>query len=155
VSSVCPRSGGSVFDSTVRWQARPRRSPSTKKRTAGTRPSRVEVPIKPLPATGRETGIDVGLKVFLITAYGEPIENPRHYRHTERRLARAQRRVSRRTRGSTRRRRRKAVALLTRRHQQVQRQRRDVHHKTALALLRHYDTIYREHARVAHKVRNH
>src|SRR5262245_40230372 len=31
------------------------------------------------PLTGRETGIDVGLKVFLVTAEGEAIENPRHY----------------------------------------------------------------------------
>src|SRR5215472_12861021 len=33
-----------------------------------------EVPIERLPATGQETGIDVGLKVFLITADGEIIE---------------------------------------------------------------------------------
>ncbi len=30
--------------------------------------------------TGEETGIDVGLKVFLVTADGEIVENPRHYR---------------------------------------------------------------------------
>src|SRR5262249_29093451 len=87
-----------------------------------------EVPIVPLPSTGRETGIDVGLKVFLITADGEPIENPRHYRTAERALRRALRRVARRTQGS--RRRRKAVQLLKRTHQTVQRQRRDFHHKT-------------------------
>ena len=29
-------------------------------------------------ATGRATGIDVGLKVFLITAEGAAVENPRH-----------------------------------------------------------------------------
>src|SRR5262249_26769766 len=33
-----------------------------------------EVPIAPLPATGQQTGIDVGLKVFLITADGESVE---------------------------------------------------------------------------------
>jgi putative transposase len=112
-----------------------------------------EVPIVPLPATGQETGIDVGLKVFLITADGEAVENPRHYRKAERRLARAQRRVSRRTKGSTRR--RKAVQLLQRHHQRVQRQRRDFHHKTALALLRQYDVIYLEDLQVANLVRNH
>jgi putative transposase len=90
-----------------------------------------EVPTTPLPATGQETGIDVGLKVFLITADGEVVENPRYYRKAERRLARAQRRVSRRKQGSKRR--RKAVQPLKRHHQQVQRQRRDFHHKTALA----------------------
>ena len=37
-----------------------------------------EVPIEPLPAMGQETGIDVGLKVFLVTADGETVDNPRH-----------------------------------------------------------------------------
>jgi putative transposase len=112
-----------------------------------------DVPIAPLPPTGQETGIDVGLKVFLITADGESVENPRHYRTAERALSKAQRRVSRRTKGSKRR--RKAVALLKRAHQQVQRQRRDFHQKTALRLLRTYDTIYLEDLRVANMGRNH
>ena len=101
-----------------------------------------EVPTHPLPLTGRETGIDVGLKVFLITADGELVENPRHYRTAERELKKAQRRVSRRTKGSHRR--RKAVQVLAKQHQHVQRQRRDFHHKTALTLVRAYDVIYVE-----------
>jgi transposase len=40
----------------------------------------VEVPVHPLPPTFQETGIDVGLKAFLVTADGEPADNPRHYR---------------------------------------------------------------------------
>jgi putative transposase len=110
------------------------------------------VPIAPLPATGQETGIDVGLKVFLITADGEVVANPRHYHTAERRLARAQRRVSRRKKGGKRP--RKAVRLLARTQQQVQRQRRDFQHKTALALVRTYDTIYLEDVRVRNLVRN-
>jgi putative transposase len=43
-----------------------------------------DVPVESLPPTGRETGIDVGLKVFLIGADGEVVENPRHYRRAER-----------------------------------------------------------------------
>ena len=111
-----------------------------------------EVPTDPLPSTGHETGIDVGLKVFLIAADGDIVDNPRHYRTAERRLARAQRRVARRKKGSHRR--CKAVALLKRKHQTVRRQRRDFHHKAALALLRQYDTIYLEDLRVANMVRN-
>jgi putative transposase len=64
----------------------------------------------PVPCTGCETGIDVGLQVFLITADGKAVENPRHHRVAERRLAKAQRRVARRKQDSTRR--RKAVQLL-------------------------------------------
>jgi len=101
-----------------------------------------EVPVRPLPATGRETGIAVGLKVFRITADGEPTANPRYYRKAERALKKAQKRVARRKKGSKRR--RKAVALCAKKHQQVRRQRADFHHKTALALVRAYDTIYVE-----------
>jgi putative transposase len=107
-----------------------------------------EVPTQLLAATGHETGIDVGLKVFLITADGETVQvaNPRHYRKADMQLANAQRRVSRRKKGSKRRkkgskRRKKAVQLLARKQQQVRRQRRDFHHKTALALVRRYDVL--------------
>ncbi len=109
------------------------------------------VPTEPLPLTGNETGIDMGLKVFLITAAGEMVETPRQYRTAEKQLATAQRRVARRKKGSTRR--TKALKLLARTHQQVQRQRCDVHHKTALSLLRTYDTIYLEDVRVTNMVR--
>ena len=112
-----------------------------------------DIPTQPLPPTGRETGIDVGLKVFLVTAEGAAVENPRHYRKAEKALATAQRRVSRRKKGSNRR--RKAKQLLARKHQKVRRQRRDFHHKTALLLVRHYDVVYYEVLRVANLVRNH
>jgi putative transposase len=105
-----------------------------------------EVPAQPLPATGqetgRETGIDVGLKVFLITAEGAAIDTPRHSRRAERYLVKCARRVSKRKKGSHRR--RKAVGILAKAHQHVRRQRADLHHKTALALVRAYDTVYVE-----------
>jgi putative transposase len=111
-----------------------------------------DVPAQPLPATGRETGIDVGLKVFLITADGEAVENPRLHRRGEKKLAKANKRVSRRKKGSKRR--GKAVHQLGKAHQHVKRQRADFHHKTALMLLKNYDTIYLEDLRVANLVRN-
>jgi putative transposase len=99
-----------------------------------------EVPIEPLARTGKGTGIDVGLKVFLTAADGEVVENPRHYRTAEHELKRAHKRVSRRKKGSKRR--NKAVTLLAKKQQHVRRQRTDFHYKTALALLRIYDSIY-------------
>jgi putative transposase len=101
-----------------------------------------EVPVEPLPLTGKETGIDVGVQVFLVTADGQSVANPRHYRKAERALQKAQQRVCRRKKGSKRR--RKAVQVLAKQHQHVRRQRSDFHHKTALALVRAYDTIYVE-----------
>jgi putative transposase len=41
-----------------------------------------DVPTEPLPLTGQQTGIDVGLTVVLSTADGDIVENPRHYRNT-------------------------------------------------------------------------
>jgi putative transposase len=112
----------------------------------------VDAPTQPLEPTGQETGIDVGLKMFLITADGEVVDNPRHYRKAEKQLAKAQRRVSRRKKGSNRR--KKAIAQCAKRHQKVRRQRTDFHHKTALKLARQYDLIYLEDLQVRNMVRN-
>ncbi len=98
-----------------------------------------EVPIEPLPETGRETGSAVGRKVFLVTADGHVVATPRHYGTAERALKKAPQRVSRRTQGSKRR--HKAVVPCAKKHQHVRRQRGDFQHKTALALVRAYDTI--------------
>jgi putative transposase len=111
------------------------------------------IPVAPLPPTGQETGIDLGLASFATLSDGTMMHNPRYYRKAERRLKTAQRRVSRRTRGSHRR--RKAVTLLAKAHLKVQRQRQDFHQKAALKLVHQYDTIYLENLQVANMVRNH
>jgi putative transposase len=112
-----------------------------------------DVPVQPLPATGQETGIDLGIEAFTTLSDGTRVFHPGWYRKAERALKTAQRRVSRRKKGSTRR--RKAVALLAKAHQTVRRQRADFHHKTALALLRANDVIYHEDLQTANMVRNH
>jgi putative transposase len=112
-----------------------------------------DVPVQPLPPTGQETGIDLGLEAFATLSNGERIFSPGWYRKAERALKTAQRRVSRRKRGSNRR--RKAVQLLAKTHLRVKRQRRDFHHKTALALVRANDTIYHEELQTANLVKNH
>src|SRR5260221_11657481 len=112
-----------------------------------------DVPMQPLPPTGQETGIDVGLASFATLSNGEHIWNPRWYRKAERRLKTAQRCVARRKKGSHRR--RKAITLLARAHLKVQRQRQDFHHKEARKLLAAHDTIYLEDLQVANMVRTH
>jgi putative transposase len=112
-----------------------------------------DVPAQPLPPTGQETGIDLGLESFATLADGAMIHNPRCYRKAERYLAKCQRRVAKRTQGSQRR--RKAVCWLAKAHQTVRRQRQDFQHKTALALVQTYDTIYYEDLQVANMVKNH
>jgi putative transposase len=111
------------------------------------------VPGRPLPLTGEQTGIDLGLASFATLATGESLAHPRLVRVAERHLRRAQRRVSRRVKGS--RRRKQAVRLLARAHQRVRRTRVDVHHTTARARVRQYDTIYHEDLQPANLLRNH
>jgi putative transposase len=79
------------------------------------------------------------------------VENPRYHRKSERYLAKCQQRVARRQKESKRR--GKAVAILAKAYQTVRRKRADFHHKTALMLMRQYDTIYVEDLQVANMVR--
>ena len=109
------------------------------------------VPTQPLPLTGRETGIDVGVKVFLITAHGLVVDNPHHFRKGERRVAKADKAVARCQKGSNGR--KEAVARRAKAYQHVKRQRADFHHKTALHLIREHDVIYVEDLQVANLVR--
>jgi len=111
-----------------------------------------DVPIRPLALTGQKTGIDLGLESFATLADGQRIFNPGWYRKAERALKTAQRRVSRRKKGSNRR--RNAVQLLARAHLKVKRQRADFHHKTALALVRANDMIYHEDVQTANMLKN-
>jgi putative transposase len=112
-----------------------------------------EGPITPVPLTEQATGIDLGVESFATLADGSQMANPRIFRVAEMNLRRAQRRVSRHTKGSHRR--RKAVHLLARAHQRVRRARADVPHQSALTLLRQYDTISHESLQVANLLRNH
>lgn len=112
-----------------------------------------DVPTQPLLSTGQETGLDLGLESFATLSDGTMIHNPRCYRRAERRLKTAQRRVARRKQGSHRR--RKAVKLLAKAHLTVRRQRQDFQQKTALHLVRRFDTIYHENLQVANMLKNH
>jgi putative transposase len=111
------------------------------------------VPMQPLPPSGQSTGIDLGIEAFATLADGMRIFNPGWYRKAERALKTAQRRVSRRKKGSNRR--KKAATLLAKAHLKVRRQRADFHHKKARELLRQFDTIYHEDLQTANMVKNH
>jgi putative transposase len=97
-----------------------------------------EVTPSSLPATG----IDLGLKAFLVTADGREIAPPRYYRTAQKALRRAQRAVTRKQKGSHRR--HKAVARLAKHHLHVANQRRNFHHHVARSLVRQYGLIAHE-----------
>jgi putative transposase len=112
-----------------------------------------DVPVKPLPTMGHETGIDLGLASFATLANGQPIVNPSYYRTAEAYLRRCQRRGAQRKKGSQRR--RKAVVRLAKAHQPVRNQRRDFQHRQAAKLVHAYDVISHEDLRVRTMVQNH
>jgi len=102
-----------------------------------------EVEPQPLPENQKAIGIDLGTNPnFLITSEGEMVEAPRYYQRAQEKLAGAQRKLSRKKRGSHRyRQARKRVAKL---HRKIANQRRDFHHKLARRLVNNYGTIVHE-----------
>lgn len=110
-------------------------------------------PETPEPACEHpDIGLDVGLKVFLADSDGVVIENPRHYRRGQKRLAKAQHVSDRRTKGSHRR--RKSNREVAKKHLKISRQRRDFHFKTANQYAERYSRICVEDLNVAGMVKN-
>ena len=102
----------------------------------------VEVAAMPLPSSERDVGLDLGLSVLAATSDGELIANPRHLRHRERKLARAQRVLCRTQNGSANR--QKARVTVAVQHRKVRAARADHLHKTALRLIRDNQAVYVE-----------
>jgi putative transposase len=102
----------------------------------------VERPATPLPACGHEVGVDLGLNRLVATSDGEIIANPRFLRAKERKLANAQRALSRKAKGSANRvKAQRRVAVV---HRQARETRLNHAHKTALALVRDSQAVYAE-----------
>lgn len=98
-----------------------------------------EVPADPLPATGRQIGIDLGIISFATTSDGEHIDNPRWGRRAADKLSGAQRRMQRAKRGSRNRQaKRETVAA---RHRKIANQRKDFQHKLARRLVDSNDLL--------------
>lgn len=111
-----------------------------------------DVPACPLPAAGREVGVDVGVARFATASDGEIIASPRFTRESADELAAAQRSLARKKRGSANRRRAKAKVAQV--HRRIRNRRADFHHKTARALVRECDVIALEDLRIANMVRS-
>lgn len=111
---------------------------------------RMEKP-EPLPPTGEQIGVDLGVRQFATLSTGEVVEGPRPGHKAAPTIRRAQRKVARRKRGSNRR--RKAVATLARRREQEANRRLDAAHKAAHSLVERFDLIAVEDLQVANMVR--
>jgi putative transposase len=107
----------------------------------------------PLSATGRQVGVDLGVKDFAVTSDGDRIANPLHLEKGARNLARYQRRMARCQRGSANR--RKAKAKVARAHRKVRNARADFLHRVSTRLVSDHDVIVIEDLTVTNMVRNH
>lgn len=113
----------------------------------------MDVDTPALPKTGKNVGIDVGISAFANTSDGLVIENPKCFQTSQRKFARAQRSLSRKTRGSKNYARQKAkVAKL---HEHIANQRSDFLHKVTTELVRDYDVLCIEDLATKNMLRNH
>lgn len=113
----------------------------------------VEETITPVPSTGASVGVDAGLDHLLTFSTGETIANPRHERADRSRLAKAQRRLSRKAKGSNNR--AKARRAVARIHARIADRRRDHLHKVTTRLVRENQAIAIEDLTVRNMLKNH
>lgn len=107
----------------------------------------------PLPATAAAVGIDAGLTALVTLSTGEKITNPKHERRNRERLARAQRALSRKEKGS--RNRAKACARVAKIHARIADCRRDFLHQLTTRLVRENQTLVIEDLSVRGLLQNH
>jgi putative transposase len=111
------------------------------------------VAAQPLSKSVAAIGVDVGLKEFAVLSNGDPIHNPRFFRVEEKRLAKAQRRLSKATKGTPeRKKRRKVVALV---HERIANQRRDFAHQESRKLVNKFAIIVFEKLNIKGMLKNH
>ncbi|WP_326550316.1 RNA-guided endonuclease InsQ/TnpB family protein [Micromonospora sp. NBC_01813] len=109
--------------------------------------------IEPAPASTAVVGVDAGLDSLFTLSTGEKIPNPRHERRDRAALARAQRNLARKARGSANR--AKARLAVARVHARIADRRRDHLHKLTTRLVRENQTLVIEDLAVRNMVRLH
>jgi len=109
--------------------------------------------IAPAPATTSAVGIDAGITSLVTLSTGEKVANPRHERRDRARLAKAQRELSRKEKGSANR--EKARRRVAKVHARIADRRRDFLHKLSTRLVRENQTVVIEDLTVRNLVKNH
>lgn len=113
----------------------------------------VEEEISPLPPVASNVGIDAGITALATLSTGEKIVNPRHERRDRRKLAKAQRALARKEKGSNNR--AKARLKVARAHVRITDRRRDHLHKVTTRLVRENQVIAVEDLTVRNIIKNH
>ncbi|MEV0185578.1 RNA-guided endonuclease TnpB family protein [Streptomyces sp. NPDC050625] len=108
--------------------------------------------LAPAPATDAAVGIDAGITSLVTLSTGEKIANPQHERRDRARLAKAQRELSRKAKGSNNR--EKARKRVARVHARITDRRRDFLHKLSTRLVRENQTVVIEDLTVRNLLKN-
>ncbi len=98
-------------------------------------------------------GIDVGLESFATLSDGEKIHNPRFFRSEENELARAQRKLSKASKGTPER--KKALKVVQRVHERIANKRYDFAHQVSHDLVDRFGTICFEDLNIKGMLHNH
>lgn len=112
----------------------------------------VEEKINPLPPVPRNVGVDAGITALATLSTGEKIVKPRHERRDRRKLAKAQRNLARKEKGSANR--QKAELAVARVHARIADRRRDHLHKVTTRLVHENQVIAVEDLTVRNMVKN-
>ncbi|EOO25730.1 IS605 OrfB family transposase [Bacillus cereus VD133] len=112
----------------------------------------VETKVQTIPKTESTCGIDVRLEDFAILSDGTTYTNPKFFRTLEEKLVKAQRILSRRTKGSSNgNKQRVKVAKI---HEHIANARADYLHKLSTEIIKNHDVIGMEDLQVSNMLKN-
>ena len=103
--------------------------------------------------TGRDVGIDLGVKDFVITSDGEVFENEHFYKKDEKKLSKLQRQLSKKCKGSSNF--HKQCKRIARVFETITNKKENYIHSVVNELLRKYDYIYMEDLNTSGMMKNH
>jgi len=113
----------------------------------------IEFEPKQLKINTNEVGIDLGLKHFLITSDGEFVDNPKFFRKSEKKLAKQQRKLSKKTKGSNNKNKQRIkVAVI---HKKISNQRNYFLHNVSNKIINENQVISLETLMVKNMIKNH
>ncbi|SCL64896.1 transposase, IS605 OrfB family, central region [Micromonospora citrea] len=113
----------------------------------------VETTIATLAPSPNRVGVDAGITSLVTLSTGEKVTNPKHEKRDRECLARAQRDLARKAKGSMNR--AKARIKVARIHARIADRRRDLLHKLSTRITRENQTVVIEDLSVRNMVRNH
>ena len=113
---------------------------------------RVEEPVEAKPMNPHRVGIDLGLNDLVVLSTGEKVGAPQFFRKDEKRLAKAQRHLTKKKSGSMNR--AKARKKVARIHARIADKRQDFLHKLTTRLIDENQVVCAERLRVKNMVKN-